>query len=67
MRIVPSPKFDKEIKKLAKKYRSIPQDFGLLLNTLQANPTMGEPLGKDCYKVRMAISSKNKGKNDYHQ
>ncbi len=24
---------------------------------------MGEPLGKDCYKVRMAISSKNKGKS----
>lgn len=44
MRIVPSPKFDKEVKKLAKKYRSIPQDFGLLLNTLQANPTISEPL-----------------------
>ena len=63
MRIVPSPKFDREIKRLAKKHRSIPQDFRLLLDNLQANPTMGEPLGKDCYKVRMAISSKNKGKS----
>ncbi|MDZ7880865.1 MAG: type II toxin-antitoxin system RelE/ParE family toxin [Saprospiraceae bacterium] len=24
---------------------------------------MGKPLGKDCYKIRMAISSKNKGKS----
>ena len=63
MNIVPSPKFDREIKKLAKKYHSIRQDFQVLLNKLQENPTMGEPLGKDCYKVRMAISSKNKGKS----
>lgn len=34
-----------------------------MTEALQANPTMGEPLGKDCYKVRMAISSKNKGKS----
>ena len=63
MRTVPSPKFDREIKRLAKKYRSIPQDFRILLQLLQANPTMGEPLGKDCFKIRMAISSKNKGKS----
>jgi hypothetical protein len=24
---------------------------------------MGEPLGRDCYKIRMAITSKNKGKS----
>jgi hypothetical protein len=29
------------------------------------NPTQGTPLGKDCYKIRMAISSKNKGKNGF--
>ena len=63
MRIVPSPKFDREIKRLAKKYRSIPQDFRLLLQLLQVNPRMGEPLGKDCFKIRMPISSKNKGKS----
>lgn len=27
------------------------------------NPIQGTPLGKDCYKIRMAISSKNKGKS----
>lgn len=63
MRIIPSPKFEREIKRLAKKHRSVSYDFRLLLESLQVNPTMGEPLGKDCYKVRMAISSKNKGKS----
>ena len=63
MRIVPSPKFEREIKRLAKKYPSIPKDFRLLLQTLETNPTMGKPLGRDCYKIRMAISSKNKGKS----
>lgn len=28
------------------------------------DPIKGEPLGKDCYKIRMAISSRNKGKSD---
>ena len=27
------------------------------------DPFLGEPLGKDCYKIRMAIASKNKGKS----
>jgi hypothetical protein len=30
---------------------------------LQANPQAGEPLGCDCYKVRMSIAAKNKGKS----
>jgi hypothetical protein len=34
-----------------------------LAEELLENPLMGEPLGKDCYKIRMAITSKNKGKS----
>ena len=30
---------------------------------MEQNPLQGEPLGKDCYKVRMAIASKGKGKS----
>jgi hypothetical protein len=33
------------------------------LDSLEINPIQGEPLGKDCYKIRMAIASKNKGKS----
>ena len=55
--------FERELKKLAKKYSSIKNDFKSLLNSLKENPKQGQPLGKDCYKIRMAISSKGKGKS----
>jgi hypothetical protein len=34
-----------------------------MIDSLQENPTQGEPLGKDCFKIRMAITSKGKGKS----
>jgi hypothetical protein len=34
-----------------------------LKKQLLVNPTSGVPLGKDCYKIRMSIASKNKGKS----
>jgi mRNA-degrading endonuclease RelE of RelBE toxin-antitoxin system len=55
--------FKRELKRLAKKYASIPDDYADLLSDLQENPTIGTPLGRDCYKIRMAISAKNKGKS----
>jgi len=48
---------------LAKKYASMADDFAKLLAELRANPQAGEPLGRDCYKVRMSIAAKNKGKS----
>jgi hypothetical protein len=55
--------FDKELKKLAKKYPSVKNDFKALVDSLKEEPKQGQPLGKDCYKIRMAISSKGKGKS----
>jgi mRNA-degrading endonuclease RelE of RelBE toxin-antitoxin system len=55
--------FERELKKLSKKYPSVKKDVLELAEELIENPLMGEPLGKDCYKIRMAISSKNKGKS----
>ena len=50
-------------KALLKKHRSFKSDLGKLIDSLEENPTQGEPLGKDCDKVRMAITSKGKGKS----
>jgi mRNA-degrading endonuclease RelE of RelBE toxin-antitoxin system len=61
--IITVPEFDKELKGLSKKYPSIKQDLLDLATTLTEDPIKGEPLGRDCYKIRMAISSKNKGKS----
>lgn len=38
-------------------------DLVNLFSSLEINPKQGKPLGKDCYKIRMAISGKGKGKS----
>ncbi|MFY8022278.1 MAG: type II toxin-antitoxin system RelE/ParE family toxin [Bacteroidia bacterium] len=61
--IIAVPTFRKELKRLAKKYPSIKIDLALLFESLEQNPTQGVSLGKNCYKIRLAISSKAKGKS----
>ncbi|QEM14038.1 type II toxin-antitoxin system RelE/ParE family toxin [Mucilaginibacter rubeus] len=62
-KILPTPPFVRELKKLAKKHLSLKDDLRLLVAELAANPNYGTPLGNNCYKIRLAISSKNKGKS----
>jgi mRNA-degrading endonuclease RelE of RelBE toxin-antitoxin system len=61
--IVVTTGFKKHAKRLAKKYHSLKTDIARLIGSLEENPEQGEPLGKDCYKLRMAITSKGKGKS----
>jgi mRNA-degrading endonuclease RelE of RelBE toxin-antitoxin system len=61
--IIPTHSFAKELKTLAKKYKSIGDDVRKLLIELDKNPKLGTHIGKDCYKIRMAITSKGKGKS----
>jgi mRNA-degrading endonuclease RelE of RelBE toxin-antitoxin system len=58
-----SPVFERAIKRLAKKYPSIGADLGKLIEELSEAPRTGDPLGKGCYKVRLAIRSKGKGRS----
>lgn len=39
------------------------KDFAGLLEQLEQDPTAGTPLGRNCYKIRLAISSKGRGKS----
>ena len=55
--------FERQAKKLKKKYPSLKADLYQLIQDLKVNPIQGTPLGKNCYKIRLAISSKNKGKS----
>ena len=57
-----TPEFLSEAKKLAKKYPSLKNDLSVLAQQLKDNPTSGTPIGKDAYKIRLAITSKGKGK-----
>ena len=61
--IIASRLFAKELKRLGKKYKSLKNDYGLLLDRLERNPYEGIDLGHGLRKVRMAISAKNKGKS----
>lgn len=57
------PHFDKQLKRLAKKYKSLKEDLGKLVDLLRENPAIGADLGNGVRKVRMAISAKGKGKS----
>jgi mRNA-degrading endonuclease RelE of RelBE toxin-antitoxin system len=61
--IVLTDHFKKEAKKLTKKYRSLKAELENLGRELTENPTIGTPLGNDVYKIRLAISSKGKGRS----
>lgn len=58
-----SASFLRDAKALKKKYRSLEADLQALLNGLLAEPRMGESLGLGCYKIRLSISSKGRGKS----
>jgi len=55
--------FRKEAKRLAKKYTSLKTDIEALIESLEKDPAQGKSLGKDCFKIRLAIASKRKGKS----
>lgn len=57
------PEFERDLKRLGKKYKSMKEDYANLLDELYANPTAGADLGNGVHKVRMAIASKNRGKS----
>jgi len=61
--IIPLKSFIKELKKLAKKYPSLKQDYTNLLDEIEVNPKLGTPIGRNCYKIRLSITSKGKGKS----
>lgn len=61
-KIIPAKSFENDAKPLLKKYPSLRRELDDIGDELTENPTIGEPLGKNCYKIRLAIRSKGKGK-----
>lgn len=57
------PPFEKQLKRLARKYPSLKSEFRQLLENLENHPDQGISLGNNCYKIRFAIASKNRGKS----
>ncbi|MDD4968231.1 MAG: addiction module toxin RelE [Paludibacter sp.] len=55
--------FEKSLKRLSKKYKSLKDDYIQFLNELEINPYIGDEIIENCRKARIAIKSKGKGKS----
>lgn len=55
--------FEKQAKRLIKKYASLKTELMELVQELKENPKQGTAIGKNCFKIRIAIASKGKGKS----
>jgi mRNA-degrading endonuclease RelE of RelBE toxin-antitoxin system len=63
LKIVPTPEFIKQVKKLVKSYKHITNDLESLNQKLLINPKFGTELGNKCFKIRLANSSVPTGKS----
>lgn len=54
--------FQREAKRLFKKYASLKDELKTLETSLIKNPRTGTPIGRNAYKIRIAVKSKGKGK-----
>jgi mRNA-degrading endonuclease RelE of RelBE toxin-antitoxin system len=61
--ILTIPEFDKNIKKLSKRYKLIKNDLFSLIELLRKNPHEGIRLFGSCYKIRLGNSSVPTGKS----
>jgi hypothetical protein len=55
--------FERQAKRLMKKFPSLKKEIQALIAELKEEPTKGTSIGHDCYKIRLAIASKGKGKS----
>ena len=55
--------FKKQAKHLLKKYPSLKIEMAELITSLEKTPDQGMPIGNNCYKIRLSVASKNKGKS----
>lgn len=62
-KVIPTPRFKKQAKRLLKKYKSLTNELREFASDLQNDPVQGRSLGNNAYKVRIAVKSKGKGKS----
>jgi mRNA-degrading endonuclease RelE of RelBE toxin-antitoxin system len=55
--------FERQAKRLIKKFPSLKKDIQNLIKKLKEVPRNGTYIGNNCYKIRLSIASKGKGKS----
>ncbi len=61
--IIPIPVFERQAKRLTKKFPSLKEELIVLRHSLINDPLQGKSIGNSCYKIRLAIEDKGKGKS----
>ena len=62
-KVLAIPHFNRALKRLADKYPSLKKEIAELYDQLEKDPKKGTSIGQDCYKIRLSISSKGRGKS----
>ena len=57
------PSFERQAKRLIKKLPSLKEEIYKLIQSLKVEPAQGISIGYSCYKIRLAIASKGRGKS----
>ncbi len=60
--VVTIPPFDRQLKRLVKKFPTLKVEYADLVDSLEENPEQGNAMPNNCYKIRVAVKSKGKGK-----
>src|SRR6185295_3213451 len=55
--------FENQAKRLIKKIPSLKKEIHEVIQSLKEDPRQGDSFGNSCYKVRIKIASKGKGKS----
>ena len=63
LEFVPSEYFATELKRLAKRYRGLANDYETFLDSLKENPLQGTEIAPNIRKIRMPITAKGRGKS----
>lgn len=61
--VVTIPPFDRQLKRLVKKFPSLKTEFTNLIENLELEPEQGKAITNSCYKIRLSIKSKGRGKS----
>jgi len=62
-KVLTIPPFDRQMKRLSKKFPSLKAEYSALIKELEENPEKGIPMCNNCFKIRLAIASKGRGKS----
>ena len=60
VKLIPIAPFQRNFKRLAKKFKSLISEFEILSKQIERNPSIGTALGGGLFKIRLASQSNGK-------